>query len=57
MVEPNSPTPKRSTSGEAFSDVKKEVARRNEEAQKAARKRRAVRESEQIAVRRLWERL
>jgi hypothetical protein len=57
MVEPNSPAPKRSTSETAFGDVKKEVARRNDEAQKAARKRRAVREKEQIAVRRLWERL
>lgn len=40
-----------------FGDVTKEVARRNEEAQKAARARRATREREQLARRRQWESL
>jgi hypothetical protein len=63
MAEPKSrgaekegPAAKRPASS-GFSDVTKEVARRNEEAQKEARKRRPARESEQMAVRRRWERL
>lgn len=40
-----------------FSDVTKEIARRNDEAQKIARARRTVREKEQIAARRRWESL
>jgi hypothetical protein len=40
-----------------FGAVTKEIARKNEEAQKAARARRAAREREQIALRRQWERL
>lgn len=52
--QPTSETPKASVS---FSDVTKEIARRNEEAQKAARIKRTAREQEQIAMRRQWERL
>ena len=47
----------RSTSEAAVNEVKKEIARRNEEAQKAGRKRRAAREKEQLANLRKWERL
>jgi hypothetical protein len=57
MVDPNRPGPKRSTSEAAFNDLTKEIARRNEEAQKAGRKRRAAREKDQLALRRQWERL
>ena len=57
MGEPNSPGPGRSTSEAAVNEVKKEIARRNEEAQKAGRKRRAAREKEQLAKLRKWERL
>ena len=57
MGEPNSPGPGRSTSEAAVNEVKKEIARRNEEAQKAGRKRRAAREKEQLANLRKWERL
>jgi hypothetical protein len=55
MAEPSSPGAKRTTA--TFSDVTKEIARRNDEAQKAARTRRTAREKEQIARRRQWERL
>jgi hypothetical protein len=55
MVEPNTPGPGRSTSEAAVSELKKEIARRNEEAQKAARKKRAAREKEQLANLRKWE--
>lgn len=41
----------------SFNDVTKEIARRNEEAQKAARIRRTAREKVQMAMRREWERL
>ncbi len=57
MAEPTSRDaggPKRSSS---FSDLTKEVARRNEEAQKIARVSRTAREKEQMALRRRWERL
>ena len=57
MGEPNRPGPGRSTSEAAVNEVKKEIARRNEEAQKAGRKRRAAREKEQLANLRKWERL
>jgi hypothetical protein len=57
MVDPKSPGGKQPTPGASFGDVTKEVARRNDEAQKLARKRRTAREKEQIAVRRSWERL
>jgi hypothetical protein len=52
MAEPQAPGPGRSTSDAAFNEVKKEVARRNEEAHKAARKVRTAREQRQIALRR-----
>ncbi len=52
MAEANSPGPGRSTSEAALNEVKREVARRNEEAHKAARKQRVVREKEQLAHRR-----
>lgn len=57
MVEPNTPGPGRSTSEAAVSEVKKEIARRNEEAQKVGRKKRAAREKSQLANLRRWERL
>ena len=52
MADINSPGPGRSTSEAALNEVKREVARRNEEAHKAARKQRAAREREQLARRR-----
>ena len=57
MAEPQSPGPGRSTSDAAFNEVKKEVARRNEEVQKVARKARIAREQKQIAQRRERDRL
>lgn len=57
MVDPKNPGQKQSLSGASFNDVTKEVARRNDEAQKLARKRRTAREKEQMAIRRTWERL
>lgn len=57
MVEASSAGPGRSTSEAALNEVKKEVARRNEEAQKAGRKLRTARDKERIAQRRKWERL
>jgi hypothetical protein len=51
------PTAERPASTPSFSDVTREIARRNEEAQKAARIRRTAREKEQIARRREWEQL
>jgi hypothetical protein len=56
MAESNTPGPGRSTSEAALNEVKKEVARRNEEAHKAARKLRAAREKRQLAQRRKWDR-
>lgn len=49
MVEPNGPGPGRSTSEAAITELKKRIAQRNAEAQKAGRKRRAVREKEKLA--------
>lgn len=57
MAESSSPGPGRSTSDAAVNEIKKEVARRNEEAQKAGRKARTARDQEQRAQRRKWERL
>lgn len=57
MAESSSPGPGRSTADGALSEVKKEVARRNEEAHKAARKLRVAREKEQLARRRNLDRL
>ena len=57
MAESTSPGPGRSTSEAAMSELKKRIARRNEESQKTARRLRAVREKEQLALRRRWEQL
>ncbi len=57
MAEPNTPGPGRSTSEAAIAEIKKEIARRNEEAQKAGRKRRAARDKDRLARRRKWEAL
>jgi hypothetical protein len=57
MVEANSSGPGRSTSEAAINELKKEIARRNEEAQTAARKKRAAREKEHLANLRKWDRL
>ena len=46
------PGPGRSTSDAAFIALKKEIAQRNEHAQKEARKLRAAREQEQLRRRR-----
>lgn len=46
------PGPGRSTSEAAFNEIRKEVARRNEEAHQRARKLRTAREREQILMRR-----
>ena len=57
MPKPNKPDPERSKPTATFADVTREIARRNDEAQKAARARRAAREREELAVRREWDRL
>jgi hypothetical protein len=57
MAEPNTPAPGRSTSEAAVNELKKEIARRNEETQKAARKKRAEREKEHLANLRKWDQL
>ncbi len=57
MAERQKPEPKSSASTASFADVTREIARRNDEAQKIARTKRAAREREQIAARRQWERL
>ncbi|MGZ4195814.1 MAG: hypothetical protein ACXVFQ_05345 [Solirubrobacteraceae bacterium] len=57
MVEPRSPGPGRSTSEAAITEVKKQIARRNDEAHKAARKKRASREKEHLANLRKWNQL
>lgn len=48
MVDANSPGPGRSTSEAALGELKREIARRNEETQKAGRKRRAARERQRL---------
>jgi hypothetical protein len=57
MADPNRPGPGRSTSETAVNELKKEIARRNEEAQKAGRKKRAAREKEHLANLRSWDRV
>jgi hypothetical protein len=47
------PGPERSTSEAAFNDLRKEIAQRNERAQLEARKLRAIREREQLQMRRV----
>lgn len=49
------PGPGRRTSDAAFLERMKEIAQRNEQAQKAARKRRAAREEAQVRRRREWD--
>lgn len=49
---PQSPGPGRSTADAAFDEVRKNIARRNEQAHKAAREARAAREQRQLALRR-----
>jgi hypothetical protein len=56
VADPNGPGPGRSTSEAAFDEVKREVARRNEEAHKAARKLRAEKEKRALVERRKWDR-
>ena len=56
MADSTSPGPGRSTSEAAFNEVTREVARRNDEAHKAAQKLRAEREKRRIAERRKWDR-
>ena len=50
--ETTQPGPGRSTSDAAFAALKKEIAERNEHAQKEARKLRTAREQEQVRRRR-----
>lgn len=57
MAESSGPGPGRSTADAAFNEIKREVARRNEEAHKAAQKLRAVRDKQRAAVRRKWDRI
>ncbi len=57
MAETNTPGPGRSTSEAAVNEVKNEIARRNEETQQAARKKRAAREKEHLANLRKWNQL
>jgi hypothetical protein len=52
----HSPGPGRSTADAAFDEVRKEIARRNEQAHKAARKARAAREEKLLALRREMDR-
>jgi hypothetical protein len=52
MEATNEPGPGRSTSERAFGELKKEIARRNDEAHKTARKERDAREREKVARRR-----
>jgi hypothetical protein len=49
---PNQPGPGRATSERAFDQLTKEIAQRNERAQRAARKVRDAREQEKLAIRR-----
>jgi len=46
------PGPGRSTASTTFDDLRKEIARRNDQASDRARKLRAVRDREQVALRR-----
>jgi len=56
MAESTGPGPGRSTSDAAFNEIKREVARRNDEAQKAAQKLRVEQEKRRVAERRKWDR-
>jgi hypothetical protein len=52
MTQTHQPGPGRSTSDAAFAELKKEIARRNEQAHKEARKRRVASEQERARRRR-----
>jgi hypothetical protein len=54
---PASPKQEPSNSPLNFDDIKRDIARRNEEHQKVARQARAIREKAEIARRRQWEQL
>jgi hypothetical protein len=56
MAESNRPGPGRSTAEAAMSELKKQIARRNEAAQEAGRKLREERERQLLARRREWDR-
>ena len=55
MAESSGPGPGRSTADDAFNEVTREVARRNEAAHKAAQKLRAEKEKRRRAERRKWD--
>ena len=55
MAEQTGPGPGRSTAEAAVNALKKDIARQNEDAHKAAVKKRAVRERELLARKRAWE--
>jgi hypothetical protein len=56
MTKPNQePGPGRSTSATAFDDLRKEIAKRNEQATEKAQKLRAARDRAQLIERRRWE--
>lgn len=57
MVEPTRPGPGKSTSEAAIAEVKKEIARRNDDAQKEGRKKRAAREKQHLVNLRRWQQL
>jgi len=57
MAEPNTPGPGRSTSEAAINELKREIALRNDEAQKAGRQRRMKREKEKLVNLRKWEKM
>jgi hypothetical protein len=52
MEAENQPGPGRSTSQRAFDQLTREIAQRNEQAQKAARKLRTAREQDELSRRR-----
>jgi len=51
------PGPGRPTPTASFDALRKEIAKRNEEAQQKARKVRSAREHEQVVMRRRWDAL
>jgi len=57
MAKAASPKPEPTHSPLSFDEIKRDIARRNDESQKVARQARAIREKEEIARRRRWEQL
>ena len=55
MIEAGRPGPGRSTSEAAVNELKKQIARRNDEAQKTGRRKRTAQEKKQLANLRKWE--